>query len=291
MEIPLRDGIVELPWSKDNLRYKYFARESNEHQAKMELRTYQYCVSKYTKPGDTILDPMSGTGTVHFANYMGRNTVGIELVPRFVELQKANLEYLMKVFQNDFIGFYSNEFNSWDFKCGQDCTNMGTPTILEGDARRHLPLSSPVDAIIFSPPYGNLWAKSSGKTAKVTEEKGWVKGYDDNPNNVGNLNNYAQYLIAMKIIYGKCFESLKSGGILVTIVKDYVEKSQRKLCSKDNLNKCLEVGFSFEDWYFRSVPATTSPFAMAVRKRMIASGKWHDDLNINREDILVLKKP
>lgn len=286
-----------LDYPRDLLRYHYFVKDSNTHQAKMELRTFKWIVEKYTKPGDTILDPMSGVGTVHFATFMGRHTVAIELVPDFVELQHRNI-----VNMNDlwYEGQFYEEFNSWDYKPERP----SEPLILEGDCRRHLPLADvgtihngiitdygPIDAVIFSPPYGNLWAFSaSNRESKVAQEKNYVVGYDDSVANVGNYPNYIHYLTAMKIIYGKCYETLKPGGVLVTVVKDYIHQGRRLLCSKDNLRLCLEVGFTPEDWHFRAAGQTTSPFATANKAKRIAAGKHREELDIKFEDIIVVRK-
>ena len=87
----------KLPYPRDKFRYDFFVKESNQHQAKMELRTYLWLVNKYTEARDTILDPMSGVGTIHLANLYGRETVGVELMPDFVELQKRNIDLMSVV--------------------------------------------------------------------------------------------------------------------------------------------------------------------------------------------------
>jgi len=277
---------VILPYPRDALRYKYFVRESNQHQAKMELRTFKRLVEMFTKPGDTILDPMSGVGTVHFAKYMGRNSIAVEIVPGFVELQRMNLESLEKVFQT---GNFFRDFDSF----GWDSTdNTGTHTILEGDNRRFLPLDNPVEAVIFSPPYGSLWSFSAkGRESKVSQEKNYVVGYDDNPQNIGNMKNYRQYLTAMKIVYQKCLQSLVPGGILVTVVKDYIQGGKRIPCSTDNLRMCIQAGLIPYMWLYRDASQTSSPFQVKARKERIEAGKHNPELDILLEDILVFKTP
>lgn len=118
----------DLNFPRDNLRYRYFVRESIENPAKLELRTFIWLVEKYTKVGDTILDPMSGIGTSLWALTMGRSVINIELSPRFMEIQKMNL---LKI-DYDHLTEYSP-----------------IPIMYEGDCRRFLPLDNPVEAIIF----------------------------------------------------------------------------------------------------------------------------------------------
>ena len=286
MKKPNNNGVI-LEFPRDNKRYSYFVRESNEHQAKMELRTYKWAVSEYTEPGDLILDPMSGVGTVHFANFMGRESVAVEIVPRFAELQEENRNHMEEIWK---LGdFYREDMGSWD------CIPLvpSAYQIKVGDCRRLLPLSDRfADACIFSPPYGGLWAfNAKSRDAKVMEEKNYRVGYDDNVANVGNLANYTAYLVAMKAIYQKCFESLKPGAPLVTVVKDYIQAGRRVPCSRDNLRLCMDAGFLPEAWHFRDASQQNNPFSAGNRKKRIAAGKHKPELDILNEDVIVVRKP
>ena len=286
MKKPNSNGVI-LEFPRDNKRYSYFVRESNEHQAKMELRTYKWAVTEYTEPGDLILDPMSGVGTVHFANFMGRESVAVEIVPRFAELQEENRNHMEEIWK---LGdFYREDMGSWDHIPLVPSAHQ----VKVGDCRRLLPLADRLaDACIFSPPYGGLWAfNAKSRDAKVMEEKNYRVGYDDNVANVGNLANYTAYLVAMKAIYEKCFESLKPGAPLVTVVKDYIQAGRRVPCSRDNLRLCMEAGFLPEAWHFRDASQQNNPFSAGNRKKRIAAGKHKPELDILNEDVIVVRKP
>ena len=282
---------VTLNYPRDTLRYRYFVKESNQHQAKMELRTFKWIVENYTKPGDTILDPMSGIGTIHFANFMGRNTIAIELVPEFIKLQFRNLSKMAALWGSGDFYIVDDNIGPWDFQVNSVET-MGGPIVLEGDCRSHLPHVRPLEACIFSPPYGGLWAfNAKARSTKIAQEKHYVVGYDDAIANVGNLTNYAAYLVAMKIIYRKCFESLRSGAPLVTVVKDYMHQGRRVPCSKDNTRLCLEAGFDLENWHFRRADIQNNPFSAGHRAKRVAAGKHKTEFDIGIEDIIVMRKP
>jgi len=256
-----------LDFPRDNLRYKYFVRESNQHQAKLECQTFQWLVEKYTNPGDTILDPMSGIGTVHLAATMGRNTIAIEISPEFVGLQWENVQKLTEV--------------------------LGIPDgvdvqVLEGDCRRFLPLSEPASAVIFSPPYGSLWKASAAPKSKFAEEKHINIGYDLQDANVGNISTYPLYLSAMKEIYKSCNQSLKMGSYLISVTKDYVKGGQRVYVSKDNMVQLIAAGFQLTDWHFRY----TDPKIFQIKARSLREekGTGRAELDIDYEDILVCQK-
>lgn len=247
-----------LDFTRDTLRNKYFVPESRTHNAKMELRTYRWLVERYTQPGDTILDPMSGIGTVHFAATMGRNTIGIEIEEHYAAIQHLNIAKLDK-----------------------ELGLTGKPMVINSDCRRVLPLpQGTVNAVIFSPPYGGALSNRS--------ETRMIKSYGGRGGNVGNMTVYPAYLAAMKEIYRLCAESLSPGNILVTVCKDYIRDNERIYVSKDNVRIALEVGFMFEDWHRRRV---ASSLAYRINQHNRAEkGAYSKDLDIETEDLLVLKK-
>lgn len=255
-------------YPRDTERKRLFVPESSEHQAKLEIRTYKELVNLYTNEGDTILDPMSGIGTVHLAATMGRNTVAIELVPRFVELQHLNIEHLNKV-----LGINA------------------TTTVLEGDCRRWLPLPNALcsfqpTAVIFSPPYGDLW--KVGADSKFHQEKHINIGYDTQVSNVGQITVYPTYLAAMRNIYKLCYQSLPSGAPMIVVTKDYVKGGQRVYLAKDTVKLLLEVGFAFEAWHQRVVDPRI--FQIIHNRRREQQGNVDLSLRISAEDILVFRK-
>lgn len=279
-----------LPYPRDVLRYDYFTRGSSQHQAKMELRTFMWCVDKYTKVGDVILDPMAGTGTVHLAEFMGRHTISIETVPEFHALIESNWRHLIALMlekETEMLRPFEGIIT--DTTMHRPKYLRVYPTMLKGDSRRLLPLEHPVDAIIFSPPYGNLWAKQKNPS-KAAREKNYREGYNDSIANIGNAKNFMSYLFAMQRIYKGCYDSLKTDGVIVSVVKDYISKGERVLCSKDNLSMMMDAGFTPGDWHYRDASQTSSPFSVGLRKKRIEAGTHREELEINKEDILVAYK-
>ncbi len=259
-----------LNFPRDILRYKYFARESNQHQAKLEIQTYQWLVEKYTNPGDWILDPMSGVGTVHFAATMGRNTMAVEISEDFVDIQYLNLQKL-----DETLGINADSI------------------VAHGDCRRVLPAPNPAwglyaqpNSIIFSPPYGDLWKVT--KQTDFHKEKHINIGYDEQDANVGQISNYPLYLNAMREIYTICNRCLLIGSRMIIVVKDYVKQGRRVYCSKDNLVMALQSGFIFEDWHQRYTDPKV--FQIKARKDRAEKGNINIELNIDYEDVIVLVK-
>ena len=115
-------------------RDKYFSAGSFAHPAKMMLPLQRWLIERYSKPGDVILDPMAGQGTLLIACTTGRHVIMVELESKFVQMQRDNWTKIQTLGPE--MGY-----------------EMGTATILQGDARK-LP-DVLADAIISSPPYGN----------------------------------------------------------------------------------------------------------------------------------------
>lgn len=251
-----------LPYPRDTERYKWFNAESAEHGAKMEIRSFIRMVELYTEPGQILLDPMSGTGTIHIAATMGRHTNGCEIVPRFQEIQLANIEELKK-----------------------SPGLTGLATMLPGDLRLYMPL--PVDAIIFSPPYGVTFSTAPEDAFKA--EKGIRRSYGTEAGIIGNGGNYMDYLIAMEIVYRLCNQSLKLGGIMVFVTKDYVVAGERVMVTMDNLRCALNAGFMPVDIHQREVQDTI--LQNINKKRRAKSGQGDRvDLVVNTEEFVVVKK-
>ena len=62
------------------LRKRLMVPEGMSHPAKGHLGLWETIIQKYTRPGDTILDPMAGVGSTLLAALMGRNSLKTEIV-------------------------------------------------------------------------------------------------------------------------------------------------------------------------------------------------------------------
>ena len=63
------------------------------HPTQKPLKLMEWCLLKYSQPGDTILDPFLGSGTTAVACVKtGRNYIGIEKEPKYVEIALKRLE-------------------------------------------------------------------------------------------------------------------------------------------------------------------------------------------------------
>ena len=116
--------------------YRPYLEHAISHPAKANVKLLEFLILKYTKEGDVILDPMSGTGSTGVvAALHGRNAILVEIEPRFYEFIVKAKE---KVEKAETLG------------------KKGWIVPILGDARKLTELCRGIaaaDACITSPPY------------------------------------------------------------------------------------------------------------------------------------------
>lgn len=122
-------------------RHHYTPASVRAHPTKTLPALAHRLVESFTQPGDLILDPMSGIGTIGVeALLQGRRYVGLELESEYVRLQAENLEQARKSGASGEYALLTEDARELD----------------PGYHRNHglLRWFGPIDAILFSPPYG-----------------------------------------------------------------------------------------------------------------------------------------
>jgi len=269
-------------------RKTFFVPDSFAHPAKMDAQLLIWIVNKYTEAGETILDPMAGSGTLMLSCTMGRNVILVELEEKFCKMMWDNWE---QVKMRPQLG-----------------SNMGTCQIIKGDARQLEGLLKagydpkkyqggkgrnlqqdwsyhPVDSIITSPPYENQ-GQGQGKEyhpeRMVGTDTGLGRGYSDNIDNIGNLKP-DNYLEAMLQVYQQCYKVLKPQGLMVLVTKNFIRDKQVVRLDTDTIKLCEQAGFSFVERYYRELPSQSF-------WRIIYHQKYPNVEQILNEDVLVFNK-
>src|SRR4030042_1331101 len=78
-------------------RKEMFPKEVNEHQAKANVFLIQSCIEYVSKPGDYLLDPFGGTGTLMVGALIQRDVMLIEISPEYHKLQQLALARLEEI--------------------------------------------------------------------------------------------------------------------------------------------------------------------------------------------------
>jgi len=140
-------------------QYKQYLEHAVAHPAKMNINLLEFLITNFTREGETILDPMAGSGSTGVvAALHNRNAICIDIESKFYQWME---EARRKVEQTPTL------------------TPKGKIVNICGDARKLSELLSQADTIITSPPYGDTISDDKeGPLAGANEKKygRWRKG-------------------------------------------------------------------------------------------------------------------
>jgi len=91
----------------------HLATECNNknHSAAFPKELPEWFIKLFTKEKDTVLDPFMGSGTTLFvANRMRRNSIGIEIVPKYYEIVKSQLNPVTLSFPEHTLHYEKTEY-------------------------------------------------------------------------------------------------------------------------------------------------------------------------------------
>jgi DNA modification methylase len=182
-------------------------RWSEKHPARFIPDLPERYLKLFSHAGETVLDPFCGSGTTNVvAKTLGRNSVGLDVNPRSVEIGQRRLA--------------SEE------AAGPAGTRH---EILLGDSRKlldRIPRGG-IDIIVTSPPYYD------------------VVDYDhDSPDQLGNYHDYNEFLEGMTKVFEGCRRALKPGGVMVVNTQDIYKKTLSGAIHVDYIERCRELGFN-----------------------------------------------
>lgn len=193
-------------WYQKGLGAKHpHAQIERQHPAPFSFQDVQRLVLFFTKKGQRVLDPFSGTGsTIKACAVSERIGVGIELSEHWYNLSKHRIEY--EVGEGESL---NHEFINGD--CREVLSNMENESI---------------DLVVTSPPYWSILNKKIDQKTKARAEEGLATNYSDNDKDLGNIDDYDEFLDELKNIFIKCAEVLKSNKYMCIIVSDFRNDSE-----------------------------------------------------------------
>lgn len=254
-----KDGWIIYP-SDVGYRKSIFPLQVMEHPAKMQTYLQEDIIEYVSVPGDTLLDPFGGTGTLMIGALMGRTVVLLDIEVGYNQLQQEVLSGLRA----------SNP-------------NMAPVMLLHGDNRFLLPI--PCNHIITSPPYAGAMDARKVRTKREDAPDDWLvqqdermSAYSKSPRNVGRLNTFL-YNQAMERIYKLCYQSLYPGGTLTIVIKDRIENGKRTYLSKWVDRVCKGMGFTQQDWFKWKTPGHGFTKIAASQGKDVV---WDEDIMIYR---------
>lgn len=170
---------------------KLISPELASHPATYSPTMIESFIRFFTKEGMTVLDPFSGIGsTVEAARRTKRFGIGIELNEKYANLSKLRF-------------------------------SEGEAKIINGNSLDLSKFTLPqIDFSISSPPYWNVLNRSTKDFKKRRDAKQLDVNYSDSCDDLGNLDDYEEFLQKVNEIYLQVFDALKPGGFNVVIIKN-----------------------------------------------------------------------
>jgi DNA modification methylase len=173
------------------------------HPAKFPETLAQEFIQFFTKQGGTVLDPMAGTGsTLVAALRAGRNSYGVELNPKYAEIAKQIIAEERAALDGSIETLRSE--------------------IITGDAAQITGYSLPsIDYVLTSPPYWDMLRARGAETQKKRRASAELDvHYSDDPNDLGNIGDYEEFLQKLVSIYQGLKPILCEKAYLTIIVKN-----------------------------------------------------------------------
>ena len=173
------------------------------HPAKFPETMVQEFIEFFTKRGQTVLDPMAGTGsTLVAALRAGRNSYGIELNPQYAKIAEEIIQE-----ERASLGASISALQS---------------LVIQGDAAEIASYQLPLmDYVLTSPPYWDMLHARGAATQKNRRGAGDLDVfYSDHPNDLGNMRDYDAFLESLLGIYTGLKPLLREKAYLTIIVKN-----------------------------------------------------------------------
>jgi DNA modification methylase len=173
------------------------------HPAKFPETMAQEFIEFFTKEGETVLDPMAGTGSTLIAALRAkRNSFGIELNPKYAEIAEQLIGE-----ERDVLGEAGANLKS---------------EIIQGDAAHLMNYQLPgIDYVLTSPPYWDMLRARGAETQKKRRGSEELDvHYSEDPNDLGNIDDYELFVEKLVAIYKGLKPLLREKAYLTIIVKN-----------------------------------------------------------------------
>lgn len=193
-------------WFQKGLGAKHpHAQIEKQHPAPFSFQDVQRLVLFFTKKNQKVLDPFSGIGsTIKACALTNRIGIGIELSTHWHNLSKHRIEYEVGEGESS-----NHEFINEDCRTALDKIN-----------------DESIDLIVTSPPYWSILNKKIDQKTKKRVENGLATNYSNDDKDLGNIDDYEEFLCELKNIFIKCSKVLKTNKYMCIIVSDFRNNSE-----------------------------------------------------------------
>jgi len=217
------------------------------HPAKYPESLAEQFIRAFTKPGDNVLDPMSGTGSTQLAAVsLGRNGFGTELSPFFAELANSRLSEFCNPVQG---GLFEAEQQS------------GIYRIEHSDARNIQNLGFPqISYACTSPPYWDMLNMKGAENQARRIEQGLQTNYSSDVNDLGNVADYDQFVSELTDVYLKMFRAMQPNSYFTFVVKNIKKQGAAYPFAWDLTHRLLEASTPISEHFWLQDDLSIAPY-------------------------------
>ena len=245
----------------------YWATHRGDYRGNWAPQIPRALILKYTSPGETVLDPMVGSGTTCIeAILLGRNCIAVDINYNAVMLTHHRLYYLVKALKER---SPRKELVDYTSIGKAQCTEAWY-RVYHGDARRldKIPSGS-VDLVATHPPYFNI----------IEYGERVVEG------DLSRARSLEEYLKLFREVAREIYRVLKPGGVLGILVGDTRIKRHYVPITHYALMALLDVGFVLKEEVIKI------QHKMKATREIWSKLRNRDFLLIYHEKLFILEKP
>lgn len=188
----------------------------------------------FTKKGELVVDPFVGTGSSLIACVLERRAgVGFEIVEKYARIAETRVEQVMQ----DQMAHNTSPNN--EMLAGVIRANAAELSRIWRE--KGFPLA---DYCITSPPYWNQLKRRHIRQRERTA-KGLDTKYSDDPQDLGNLDDYNDFLEALKKVFSEVYKIMKPNGYLTVITNNVFHAGRLYPLAFDTVSKLSTPPFSW----------------------------------------------
>ena len=273
--VPLGDELTDVTttvWSFP--KRGSWATHRGDYRGNWPPQMVRALILMFTKPGDTVLDPMVGSGTTCIeAKLLGRNCIGVDINYNAVMLTLHRLywleQYLEKLAESGGLERFIAGFGTANEVSISDMLNAKVE-IYHGDARNLNGLADEsVDLVATHPPYFNIIRYSKNRI----------------PGDLSAAKSLEEYLSMLKAVAKESFRVLRPGKHMAVLVGDTRIHKHYVPITHYALQVLLDVGFILKE------EVVKIQHKMKTTREHWAKLRDRDFLLIYHEKLFILRKP
>jgi len=205
------------------------------HPASFPESLVREFVSFFTKKDELVVDPFLGTGsTLVAALETGRSGIGVEIVKKYADMARERVKEALtrRGVHEEVMARESSRIR-----------------IVTGDSSKLSEIWKqndfpPADYCITSPPYWNQLRRSHMRQ-KGRAEKGLDTVYSDDPDEMGNIENYHDFLRALKRTFDEVYKVMRPKGYLTIVTNNVFSDGRMYPLAFDTVSTLSQQPFAW----------------------------------------------